>query len=118
MSLPWVIETWLASNIFLPEGGDTCSAPIWGNAQAFEQVGNLASKSLQIDGGQTGYEGSLVIGRPEATGEARIGFPDVPEWLWYDWQGKGREASRGLASFGIYLGPRPLIFRREIYRGM
>ncbi len=118
LSLPWVIETWQASNIFLPEGGDTCSAPIWGNAQAFEQVGNLASKSLQIDGGQTGYEGSLVIGKPEATGEARIGFPDVPEWLWYDWQGKGREASRGLASFGIYLGPRPLIFRREIYRGM
>lgn len=118
LSLPWVIETWQASNIFLPEDGDTCSAPIWGNAQAFEQVGNLASKSLQIDGEQTGYEGSLVITKPEATGEARIGFPDVPEWLWYDWQGKGREASRGLASFGIYLGPRPLIFRREIYRGM
>jgi len=116
LSLPWVIETWQASNIFLPEGGDTCSAPIWGNAQAFEQVGNLASKSLQIEGGQTGYEGSLVIGRPEATGEARIGFANVPEWLWYDWQGKGLEASRGLASFGIYLGPKPLIFRREVYR--
>ncbi len=118
LSLPWVIETWQASNIFLPEGGDTCSAPIWGNAQAFEQVGNLASKSLQIDGGQTGYEGSLVITKSEATGEARIGFPNVPEWLWYDWQGKGREASRGLASFGIYHGPKPLIFRREVYRGM
>jgi len=116
LSLPWVIETRQASNIFLPEGGDTCSAPIWGNAQAFEQVGNLASKSLQIEGGQTGYEGSLVIGRPEATGEARIGFANVPEWLWYDWQGKGLEASRGLASFGIYLGPKPLIFRREVYR--
>ncbi|MGE6992036.1 DUF6701 domain-containing protein [Pseudomonas sp. NPDC047961] len=118
LSLPWVIETWQASNIFLPEGGDTCSASVWGNAQAFEQVGNLASKSLQIDGGQTGYEGSLVITKPEATGEARIGFPNVPEWLWYDWQGKGREASRGLASFGIYHGPKPLIFRREVYRGM
>jgi hypothetical protein len=116
LSLPWVIETWQASNIFLPEGGDTCSAPIWGNAQAFEQVGNLASKSLQIEGGQTGYEGSLVIGRPEATGEARIGFANVPEWLWYDWQGKGLEPSRGLATFGIYQGPKPLIFRREVYR--
>lgn len=116
LSLPWVIETWRASNIFLPEAGDTCSAPIWGSAQAFEQVGNLASQSLQIEGGQTGYEGSLVIGRPEATGEARIGFVNVPEWLWYDWQGKGLEASRGLASFGIYLGPKPLIFRREVYR--
>lgn len=116
LSLPWVIETWRASNIFLPEAGDTCSAPNWGNAQAFEQEGNLASKSLQIDGGQTGYEGSLVIGKPEATGEARIGFPKVPKWLWYDWRGEGREPSRGLATFGIYQGPKPLIFRREVYR--
>lgn len=73
---------------------------------------------LQVNGGQIGYEGSLIITKPEATGEARIGFADVPQWLWYDWRGKGLEASRGLASFGIYLGPRPLIFRREIYRGM
>lgn len=116
LSLPWVIETWRASNIFLPEAGDTCSAPIWGSAQAFEQVGNLASQSLQIEGGQTGYEGSLVIGKPEATGEARIGFPKVPKWLWYDWRGEGREPSRGLATFGIYQGPKPLIFRREVYR--
>ncbi|WP_454913329.1 DUF6701 domain-containing protein [Stutzerimonas chloritidismutans] len=118
LSLPWVIETWQPSNIFLPETGDACSAPVWGEAQATEQVGNLSTKTLLIDGGRIGYEGSLIISRPQATGEARIGFPDVPEWLWYDWQGKGREASRGLASFGIYHGPKPLIFRREVYRGM
>ncbi len=118
LSLPWVIETWQPSNIFLPETGDACSAPVWGEAQATEQVGNLSTKTLLIDGGRIGYEGSLIISRPQAAGEARIGFPDVPEWLWYDWQGKGPKASRGLASFGIYLGPKPLIFRREIYRGM
>ncbi|RBA60948.1 hypothetical protein DQ403_03750 [Stutzerimonas zhaodongensis] len=118
LSLPWVIETWQASSIFRPEAGDTCSATVWGNAQATEQVGNLAGKDLRIDGGKIGYEGSLIITKPDATGEARIGFQQVPEWLWYDWQDVGREASQGLASFGIYHGPKPLIFRREIYRGM
>jgi len=118
LSLPWVIETWQASNIFLPETGDACSAPTWGKALASEPAGKLVGKQLVITGGQSGYEGSLIITKPEATGEARIGFENVPEWLWYDWRGKGREASRGLASFGIYHGPKPLIFRREIYRGM
>ncbi len=118
LSLPWVIESWQASNIFRPEAGDTCSAPVWGQAQASERAGELAGVDLQVNGGQIGYGGSLIITKPEATGEARIGFADVPQWLWYDWQGKGREASRGLASFGIYHGPRPLMFRREMYRGM
>lgn len=118
LSLPWVIETWQASNIFLPETGDACSAPTWGKALASEPAGKLVGKQLVITGGHSGYEGSLIITKPEATGEARIGFENVPEWLWYDWRGKGREASRGLASFGIYHGPKPLIFRREVYRGM
>lgn len=111
LSLPWVIETWQASNIFLPEAGDTCSAPVWGKAE-----GKLAGKDLHIEGGTIGYEGSLIISKPEATGEARIGFSEVPKWLWYDWRGEGREPSRGLATFGIYQGPKPLIFRREVYR--
>ncbi|MNJ73057.1 hypothetical protein D3C77_697940 [compost metagenome] len=50
------------------------------------------------------------------TGSTRIGFPSVPEWLWYDWRGEGRESPSGLATFGIYKGPKPLIFRREVYR--
>ena len=118
LSLPWVIETWESSNIFLPEAGDACSATVWGDAKATKQTGEIVGKTLLIAGGQAGYEGSLTITRPEATGEARIGFQNVPEWLWYDWRGEGREASQGLASFGIYHGPKPLIFRREIYRGM
>ncbi|WP_368784525.1 DUF6701 domain-containing protein [Arthrobacter sp. B0490] len=40
----------------------------------------------------------------------------MPKWLWYDWRGEGWEPSRGLATFGIYQGPKPLIFRREVYR--
>lgn len=118
LSLPWVIEAWQTSNVFSPENGDACSAPSWGQPLAVGLVGELADKQLVVTGGQSGYQGSLVVTKPGATGEAKIGFPDVPKWLWYDWLGQGKEASRGLASFGIYHGPKPLIFRREMYRGM
>jgi len=116
LSLPWVIESWQAPGVFLPEPKDSCSASNWGQAEASDQKGELAGKQLTISGGQTGHKGDLVIEKPEATGTARIGFPYVPEWLEYDWRGEGREASRGLATFGIYQGPKPLIFRREVYR--
>jgi len=118
LELAWAIESWQAPGTFLPELGDACSALAWGLAEANEQTGQLKDKSLKVDGGQSGYQGVLTIEEPEVTGSARVGFPDVPEWLWYDWRGEGREPSRGLATFGIYKGPKPLIFRRELYRGM
>lgn len=116
LELPWVIESWQAPGAFLPEAGDACSALVWGAADAVEKQGALAGEALSMTGGTSGYQGSLSVQAPGATGSARIGFPDVPEWLWYDWRGEGREASRGLATFGIYQGPKPLIFRREVYR--
>lgn len=40
-------------------------------------------------------------------------------WLKYEWDGDDElKAPTGLATFGIYKGPKPLIFRRELYRGM
>jgi len=116
LSLPWVIESWQASNVFLPETDDACSAQSWGKALASEPADGLVGKKLVITGGQSGNQGSLSITKPEVVGEARIGFEKVPPWLWYNWRGKGPEASRGLASFGIYSGPKPLIFRSEVYR--
>jgi len=118
LNLAWAVESWQAPGIFLPETKDACSAPAWGLVDANEKTGQLKDKLLKIDGGQSGYQGVLTIEKPEVTGSARVGFPDVPEWLWYDWRGEGREPSRGLATFGIYKGPKPLIFRRELYRGM
>lgn len=38
-------------------------------------------------------------------------------WLKYEWDGDDElKAPTGLATFGIYKGPKPLIFRREVYR--
>jgi MSHA biogenesis protein MshQ len=50
----------------------------------------------------------------DGTLQARLST--VPAWLHYDWDGSGRIPPRGLASFGIYKGATPLIFRRELYR--
>jgi MSHA biogenesis protein MshQ len=40
----------------------------------------------------------------------------APEWLRFDWDEDGElDNPRGLATFGIYKGAAPLIFRREVY---
>lgn len=118
LNLPWTIESWQAPGAFLPEEDDSCSAPTWPNPGLTEPSGKLAdiAEQLEVSTIKSGYQGGLTVAAPNVTGSARVGFPDVPEWLWYDWNNDGREASLGLATFGIYKGPQPLIFRREVYR--
>ncbi|WP_234293002.1 DUF6701 domain-containing protein [Stutzerimonas balearica] len=120
LALPWVIESWQVPGVFLPEEGDICSAsaPAWSEPDLIEPKGDLAAmeEPPKVYPIKAGHQGVLTVAAPEVTGSGRVGFPDVPEWLWYDWRGEGREPSRGLATFGIYLGPNPLIFRREVYR--
>ncbi|WP_313507060.1 DUF6701 domain-containing protein [Stutzerimonas nitrititolerans] len=82
--------------------------------------------------------GSLSVGDTTATlGEASQGIrqitlsapgagnagsirvePQVPSWLHFDWLGTGPSNPSAIAIFGGYAGSKPLIFRREIYRGM
>lgn len=120
LALPWVIESWQVPGVFLPEEGDICSAsaPAWSEPDLIEPKGDLAAmeEPPKVSPIKAGHQGVLTVAAPEVTGSGRVGFPDVPEWLWYDWRGEGREPSRGLATFGIYQGPKPLIFRREVYR--
>jgi MSHA biogenesis protein MshQ len=49
-------------------------------------------------------------------GSVQVRFASAPSWLHYPWNGAARQAAVGLASFGIYKGSPPLIFRREMYR--
>ncbi len=117
LSLPWMIESWQAPGVFLPEEGDICSAPAWSEPDLIEPTGDLAAITApKVSTIKAGHQGVLAVAAPEVTGSGRVGFPKVPKWLWYDWRGEGREPSRGLATFGIYQGPKPLIFRREVYR--
>ncbi|MFI8464337.1 DUF6701 domain-containing protein [Stutzerimonas kunmingensis] len=117
LALPWVIESWQVPGVFLPEEGDICSASAWSEPDLIEPTGDLAAITApEVSTIRAGHQGVLTVAAPEVTGSGRVGFPKVPKWLWYDWRGEGWEPSRGLATFGIYQGPKPLIFRREVYR--
>ncbi len=66
--------------------------------------------------------GSYLIKAPAdgSSGSARLTYDGVSPWLQFDWDGNGHleedDKPSGLATFGIYRGPAPLIFRRELYR--
>ena len=49
-------------------------------------------------------------------GTAQLDFPALADWLKYGWDGAVRRSAAGVATFGIYSGSPPLIFRREVYR--
>jgi len=68
----------------------------------------------------TGGKGALTLSAPGEGnhGSARLHFPALVDWLRYGWDGPGRRSATGTATFGVYQGATPLIFRREIYRGM
>lgn len=129
LDVPFWLESWQATggglNDFRLESGDTCSAPLLG-APALQAVAGTVQPTdftgpslLAPIAGQgavrlpaPGKEGSVSVGLGGLEGAS----PALP-WLRYDWNGDGtREAARGLATFGIYRGSTPLIFRRELYR--
>ncbi|MNR33611.1 hypothetical protein D3C85_1512960 [compost metagenome] len=96
---------------------DTCT--VLGAASLDAFTGNLAAGETT----PSTYEplagvGSLLLSTPGAgnDGSVRIDFPSLPIWLEYPWDGSVRQRARGVASFGIYRGSAPLIFRREVYR--
>jgi MSHA biogenesis protein MshQ len=122
LDLPVAIETWQplgAAAGFRPENDQcTVSATVGEpSLQAFSgdlSQGDTAVTVNILDGGK----GTLGLSAPGQgnQGGVKVALPLMPEWLKYDWTGKGRESAAGLASFGIYRGPPPLIFRREVYR--
>ncbi|MES2817729.1 MAG: DUF6701 domain-containing protein [Pseudomonadota bacterium] len=129
LNLPLSIETWQALVAggygFRLEGLDNCSAAVLGDPVLDGFSGKLAAG--ETSPGRTGPTagfGLLSLTAPGAgnEGSVRGGFAGLPApvlpptWLEYDWNGTGREAARGVATFGIYPGATPLIFRRELYR--
>ncbi|MCP9338633.1 DUF6701 domain-containing protein [Stutzerimonas xanthomarina] len=122
LDLPITIETWQAHGAasgFRPESDQcTVSATVGEpSLQTFSgdlsQGETLATVSMLVSG-----NGALGLSAPGQgnQGSVKVALPLMPEWLKYDWVGGGRESATGLASFGIYRGSPPLIFRREVYR--
>ena len=119
LTLPLAIESWrdVAGGSFQPEGLDTCTN--LGTPALDTYTGNLSlGETTATPGALTGGEGSLVLSAPGIgnDGSVQVSFPNSPAWLQYPWDGANRQLARGLASFGIYRGAAPLIFRRELYR--
>ena len=121
LSLPWRLETWqaVAGGSFQVESQDACSsAAVLGAPTLSNYLGNLAAgeTTLSLSGPSAGL-GQLALSAPGAGNDGSVqgGFTALPNWLHYDWDGSGRRAASGLASFGIYQGAAPLIFRREVY---
>lgn len=116
LALPWRIQSWQAPGVFLAEAKDSCSSAEWLPPNLDDITPGLKGHTSLESGVVQGHQGVLVLLAPGRghTGSATAGFPDLPDWFWYDW--RGPESSRGLATFGIYEGAKPLIFRREVYR--
>jgi len=126
LDLPITVESWKAVGAgatFVPEGEDSCTT-----GASLDQVslrnftGNLAQGNVVGNiGALNGGLGLISLSAPGQGkhGSAQVALPATPNWLLYDWNGDGaREEPSGLATFGIFEGPKPLIFRRELYRGM
>ena len=134
LALPLRLESWQGSStgLFQLERADTCTAAVLGQPQLGTPTGNLsvgdttaslsspalteAQGVITLTAPGAGNDGSVPVSLPTPTaciaGQANC----LPDWLWYDWRGAGREAPQGLATFGVYRGAAPLIYRRELYR--
>lgn len=125
LSLPLWLESWQSigtptapAGAFRTEPADTCSGPLLGAPLLSQFSGNLQAGEVAASLlGPLAGSGSIQLSAPGAgnDGSVQASLPGL-NWLWYDWNGSGRQAAQGLSTFGVYQGSTPLIFRRELYR--
>ncbi|MDP3845773.1 MAG: LamG-like jellyroll fold domain-containing protein [Pseudomonas sp.] len=80
-------------------------------------AGLVAAPPVNVQAGSS-LAGGYLLSAPGVgnDGSVRLTYT-TPTWLQFDWDGNGSlEPASGLATFGIYKGATPLIFRRELYR--
>ncbi|MFZ3182899.1 MAG: DUF6701 domain-containing protein [Pseudomonas sp.] len=122
LTLPVTLESWqnVASGSFQKEVLDTCTtAPVLGALALDSYTSNLtAGETAPTSTAPALGVGSVLLGAPGSgnDGSVQLRYPSMPSWLYFAWDGVTRSEARGLASFGIYKGATPLIFRRELYR--
>lgn len=122
LSLPSTLESWqnVAGGSFQKEGLDTCTTAAVLGATALDRYTdnlNAGETSVSVTT-PVGGGGSLLLSAPGNgnDGSVQVRYPSLPNWLYFAWDGVTRSGARGMASFGIYKGSPPLIYRREIYR--
>lgn len=104
--------------MFSLEAGDTCTVLSSANVSLSNFIGNLASGDTTASlSGPTGGLGSLSLTAPGAGNDGSVQVNlDVPDYLHFDWFGSGLSDPQGQATFGIFGGQQPIIYRRETYR--
>ncbi len=120
LSLPLVIESWQGS-YFTRTSDDNCIAiPQEPTPELSDYTDNLNEGETEASMVGAGFNRFVELIGPGLGNEGSVRVtPTVPELLRYDWDGSGSfQNPSGLATFGIYQGSKPLIFRRELYRGM
>ncbi|MHB0841235.1 DUF6701 domain-containing protein [Stutzerimonas nitrititolerans] len=120
LRLPLVLEKWTGSAFVTnPDPTDDDCAAVSGVIM-LDPSGNLSVGDTTATLGEASQGiRQIILSAPGAgnTGSIRI-EPQVPSWLHFDWLGTGPSNPSAIAIFGGYAGSKPLIFRREIYRGM
>ncbi|MBC9252514.1 hypothetical protein A9179_19795 [Pseudomonas alcaligenes] len=122
LTLPVALESWqnVAGGSFQAETLDTCTtAAALGTVTLDNFTGNLAlGETTPASTAPSSGAGSLLLSAPGSgnDGSVQASYQTMPSWLYFAWDGATRSAARGLASFGIYRGATPLIYRRELYR--
>ncbi len=106
---------------YVPNALDNCTQ--FGAASLGDyQRTNAGSDSPSLEPGSyqaAAGSGQYLVKAPAdgSGGRVLLTYDGVPPWLEYDQDGDGvLDKPSGLATFGIYKGPKPLIFRREVYR--
>ncbi len=122
LPLPLLVETWrdLAGGRFAPETEDSCTTPVElgaANFVSYRGALDAGEATATLDSFSSG-SGKLTLSAPGVgnQGTAQLDFPALADWLKYGWDGAVRRSAAGVATFGIYSGTPPLIFRREVYR--
>ena len=120
LALPFSVA-YFDGNDYVPHSLDNCT--VFGPAvlDAYQRAdeGNgtptLMNASPQASAGVGVYQ--LSAPGAKSGGSQWVRFAPAPSWLKFDWDGDGvLDNPAGLATFGIYKGAAPLIFRREMYR--
>ena len=118
LGLPLVIESWQGS-YFAKTSDDSCTVfPGESEPELSNYTDNLNAGETTASMKGVGANRFVELTAPGLGNEGSVRVtPMVPELLRYDWDGSGSfQNPSGLATFGIYKGAKPLIFRREIYR--